>query len=145
MKIAAPILTGSSQGSSLAWQVLRFAGVGVVATAIHIFSALCVKGLFDITALSANFAGFSVAVLVSFIGHAKFTFRVDEPNRQHLRRFLFLSLTSLLISSTITAAATSIGASFAVAMLCVGIVVPAASFLGSKYWAFSDRQGQSTQ
>ncbi|MCX7558738.1 GtrA family protein [Sulfitobacter sp. F26204] len=120
-------------------QILRFAGIGLCATFVHVAVALAVGLVFQIGPMVANLAGFSVAFGVSFLGHARFTFRVDAPDVVHLRRFLALSACSLVLSSAITALATGLGASLAQAMICVGFIVPALSFIGARFWAFSDR------
>lgn len=118
-------------------QILRFAGVGILATLVHIATALCVETVLGLPPVIANGAGFVVAFAVSFVGHARFTFRVAHPTPRHMRRFLALSLLSLVLSTLITVAASHIGASFMQAMICVGFIVPVASYLGARFWAFA--------
>lgn len=120
-------------------QISRFAGVGVLATVVHISVALSAAHAFALTAMAANFAGFCTAFLVSLLGHARYTFRVGRPNATHLRRFLMLSLLSLALSSAITALASQLGASLTQTMVCVAIIVPAVSFIGARFWAFTQQ------
>ena len=119
-------------------QVLRFAGIGICATLVHVTVALAVGTALNLSPMSANLAGFTLAFVVSYLGHIKFTFRVATPNTSHLRRFLVLSALSLVLSSAITAIATAQGATLTQAMICVGLIVPAVSFIGARFWAFSD-------
>lgn len=119
-------------------QITRFACVGVAATLTHVGVALAVAWVFVLSPLQANFLGFCVAVLVSYWGHLRVTFRMANPQRRHLFRFSVLSLASLGVSSAITAAVTSFGASMTVAMGAVGVVVPVASFFAARLWAFSE-------
>lgn len=118
-------------------QLTRFACVGVAATLTHVLVALAVTWAFDLLPLLANFIGFCVAVFVSFWGHLRVTFRVANPQRRHLFRFSILSLVSLAVSTAITAAMTAFGASMTMAMCAVGIVVPMASFVAARLWAFA--------
>ena len=125
------------QHGPLIGQITRFACVGVAATLTHVVVALAVTWAFGFPPLLANFIGFCVAVFVSFWGHLRVTFRVANPQRRHLFRFTILSLVSLAVSTAITAAMTALGASMTMAMFAVGVVVPLASFLAARLWAFA--------
>jgi putative flippase GtrA len=120
-------------------QIARFAGVGLFATLVHVTVALGAAHAFALTAMLANLAGFCAAFLISLLGHASFTFRVGAPTARHLRRFLTLSVLSLALSSLITAIASRFGATLGQAMLCVAFIVPAVSFIGARFWAFSQQ------
>lgn len=118
-------------------QIARFAVVGVAATLTHVCVALMVTAMTGLPPLLANLAGFSVAVLVSFWGHLRVTFRVPDPQPQHLVRFIILSLVSLAVSSMITAICTRAGGGMGLAMGLVTLIVPGASFLAARLWAFT--------
>jgi len=128
-----------------AWigQITRFAVVGAAATLIHVVVALLVTSAFALAPLVANLAGFSVAVAVSFWGHLRVTFRVEKPQRQHLYRFIVLSLVSLAVSSLITATWTYWGGSMIVAMSFVTLIVPSMSFVAARLWAFATVTGRA--
>ncbi len=124
-------------------QITRFAVVGAMATLVHVVVALLVTSTIALAPLVANLAGFSVAVAVSFWGHLRVTFKVEKPQRQHLYRFIVLSLISLAVSSLITAACTYWGGSMIVAMSFVTLIVPGVSFLVARFWAFAIVTGRA--
>jgi len=123
--------------AGLLGQMSRFACVGIAATLTHVIVALAATWAFELAPLAANFLGFCVAVSVSYWGHLRITFRVPNPQRQHLYRFAVLSLGSLAVSSLITATMTALGASITVTMIAVGLIVPVASFIAARLWAFT--------
>ncbi len=130
-------ITTIQTGQDWPRQIGRFAVVGLVATLTHVGVALLAKYLCDLSPLNANLAGFTVAVGVSFQGHLRVTFRVQNPRWRHLYRFVVVSLASLAISSLITAACTRNGGDMKLAMAMVALIVPATSFLAARLWAFA--------
>ena len=118
-------------------QLARFAIVGVAATMTHVAVALLATYQFALPPLQANLAGFALAVGVSFQGHLRVTFRVKNPQRYHLYRFLVLSVTTLAISSLITAIGTRNGADMRLVMVFVALIVPISSFFVARLWAFA--------
>ncbi|MDF3415490.1 GtrA family protein [Sulfitobacter sp. M57] len=137
MNTATPAQDKGHRALATVAQVIRFAGVGVLATLVHVTAALGAAHIFALGAMTANLAGFCAAFLVSLSGHARYTFRVGAPSARHSRRFLALSAVSLALSSAITAVATAAGASLTQAMICMALIVPTVSFVGARYWAFS--------
>lgn len=115
----------------------RFAIVGMAATLTHVGIALLTTYLFVLSPLQANLAGFILAVGVSFQGHLRVTFRVQNPQWRHLYRFIVLSVTSLAVSSLITAVCTRSGGDMRLAMALVALIVPASSFLAARLWVFA--------
>lgn len=81
-------------------QIIRFAAVGLCATAVHtlIFTALVGIGL---SGILSNLLSFSVAWCVSFFGHARFTFEVSDIRFDQSRRFLATSVIGLISNSII--------------------------------------------
>lgn len=49
-------------------QLIRFGGVGGMATLVHVIVAMLMRGTFGLSPLQANFAGFASALLVSYVG-----------------------------------------------------------------------------
>lgn len=81
-------------------QIIRFAAVGLCATAVHtlIFTALVGAGL---SGILSNLLSFSVAWCVSFFGHSRFTFEVSDIRFDQSRRFLATSVIGLISNSII--------------------------------------------
>jgi putative flippase GtrA len=125
-------------GPGLLAQLVRFGLVGGLATLVHVLAALSAQSLFHLSAQAANLVGFCVAVLVSYLGHLRFTFDVSDRSGAQFLRFVAMSGLSLMTSSaTVWLIATRMGLGFGVAMAAVTIVVPAASFMVMRFWVFA--------
>lgn len=125
-------------------QFSRFAGIGLLATLIHVLVALMVRNWADVNVQAANFAGFLAAVTFSYFGHAEVTFTATGSHQQQMLRFGVLAGLGLALSSSLTFTICNLwGGSFALAMGVVAIAVPGLTFLASKYWVFADTTAQS--
>ena len=122
-------------------QLVRFAGVGVLATLVHICTALVAYELLSFASLWANFAGFAVAVFVSYFGHARITFKTEADHGQQFPRFLFVALVGLATSSSVVwLNSDRLGHSFGLSMLLVAIAVPLVSFFAMKFFVFAQHK-----
>lgn len=119
-------------------QLARFSMVGLLATGIHVAVAwLAYRGLAFAPA-AANAAGFVSAFLASYFGHHHWSFRRQGNHDIHLRRFLVVSLVAFLTSHAITLAVTGwLGFDYGLALLAIVAVVPASTYLASRFWAFA--------
>lgn len=119
-------------------QLGRFASIGVLATLLHVLTAIVAQSYFGLTAQVSNLAGFVSAFGLSYLGHARVTFKVAAMHGAQLQRFLVISLLGLALSASITHLVHDVlNAPFAIAMLTVGVCVPLLTFLAAKYWVFS--------
>ncbi len=126
--------------------IARFSMVGLAATAIHISIAFAARELFGLLPVAANAAGFSCAFLISYFGHHQWTFGRSGNHGAHLRRFLTLSLLSFALSHLITVAVTGwLGLDYRIALAAILAVVPATTFLGSRFWAFAEIGHDATE
>ncbi len=117
-------------------EFLRFALVGFANTAVH---ALVVVGLMEAVAPPAaisNGAAFIIANLMSYALNSRFTFRMPM-NLSGYRRFLLVSLVSLVLTLLITSVVEYAGLHYSIGLLMVIFVVPVMNFLVMKIWAFS--------
>ena len=115
-----------------------FVAVGCAAAATHWLTAVaCVSGL-DIRPFIANFIGWAVAVVVSFLGHYFLTFRHQEKALlPAIRRFLVVSATGFAVnevSFVFLLQVTTIPYYVLLAMILVAIA--GMTFILSRYWAF---------
>jgi len=125
-------------------QISRFAGVGLMATLIHVLVALMVRNWIDVNVQAANFTGFLAAVTFSYFGHAEVTFKATGSHQQQMLRFGVLAGLGLALSSSLTFIICNLmGGSFSLAMGVVAVAVPGMTFLASKYWVFADRTSKS--
>lgn len=123
-------------------QVFRFAMIGLLSTFLHAGVAIAVEASAGMPPLWANFIGFSVAVLVSYLGHTHVTLRIRPDHGAHFPRFLASSLAGLVCSSFETwLVADRLGYPFWAAMLCVVLTVPPLTFMLLKLWVFRPAKG----
>jgi putative flippase GtrA len=121
-------------------QLIRFAGVGGVATLAHVLVALAVQAALPVTPQQANLAGFGAGVAVSYTGHARVTFGAPLRLGAQFARFFLLSLLGLSASSVTVQVTTSLlGWGFGAAMAAVAVIVPACSYLAMRFWVFARR------
>ena len=131
-----PLLALTLQGS-------RFALVGLTATATHVAVMIALVELAWFQPMSANFFGFTVAVLISFAGHLYWTFgetRVLEKNGgvEVFTKFIVVALTSLALNSLAVFLVVDInGLHYFWAVATMITLVPLVVFLLSKFWVFS--------
>lgn len=125
-------------------QLLKFAGVGALATLLHVAVALTVSALFGLAPQVANACGFISAVALSYFGQGRLTFEQELKHSFHGPRFMATALTGLLVSSTVTEiVAVQYGAPFAMAMAIVAVAVPLTTYLLCKFWVFKPMNATS--
>ncbi|TVQ83880.1 MAG: GtrA family protein [Chromatiaceae bacterium] len=117
--------------------VSRFAVVGLLATAVHASTAWGLITLAAMPAIPANSIAFLLAFSVSLVGHYVWTFSAPGDPARAMRRFLTVAVSgfglntvvlSFLLKADVLSPATA-------AVLSV-FVVPPATFIASRAWAF---------
>lgn len=127
-------------------QLVKFAGVGALATLLHVTVALLLSALVGLPAQAANLCGFISAVALSYFGQGRFTFEQDLKHSFHGPRFLATALTGLVVSSTVTEVVVVwYGAPFVVAMALVAVAVPVTTYLLCKFWVFRPLAREAAQ
>jgi putative flippase GtrA len=118
-------------------EVAIFIVVGVAATACQYVGSLAAQRWLGLGPILASLAGYALGVCVSYFGNSRFTFRRPALHGPQFVRFATISLTGLAINLTIVWAATHLlGWPLWVALVPVVLLVPAATFMMSKFWAF---------
>jgi putative flippase GtrA len=121
-------------------QILRFGAVGGLATLTHVGVAIAAEAGLTLAPQLANLAGYLVAVVVSYTGHALVTFKAPVQSAGRFLRFILVSLLGLATSSgTVWLTTGVLGLAFPVAMLCVAVAVPMVTYLGMRFWVFDGR------
>ena len=124
-------------------QLLRFLGIGGMATLVHVSAAVFAHSQFPVSDQQANLVGFGAALGVSYLGHAYFTFGTGLIGWTAFARFLIVAMTGLLVSTaTVWLATDWFDLGFRLAMVAVGLAVPVASFVALRIWVFADRPGR---
>ena len=118
-------------------EVAIFGVVGVTATACQYVGSLAAQHWLGLGPILASLAGYAIGVCVSYFGNSLFTFRRPPLHGPQFVRFGTISLTGLAINLTIVWVAThTLGWPLWLAMVPVVLVVPASTFVMSKFWAF---------
>jgi putative flippase GtrA len=129
----------------LARQYLRFGTVGIAAAAVHITSFVALIEVAGAPPLIANAIAFGIAVLVSFVGHFRWTFAGGSGRAiQHARsaraaliRFVAVALLGLALNSlAVYLVVDALALPYGLAIVLMVTVVPGVVFTLSRLWAF---------
>lgn len=127
----------------LALQYCRFGCVGLLATGTHVIIFMALVWAMPEMPVMANFLAFCVAFSVSFSGHFAWTFGGDRSGQSRwekvciLRRFVVVAVFGLALNTgAVILIADILLWPPAYATLPMMTIVPVATFLASKYWAF---------
>lgn len=122
------------------WQIAIYIAVGTAAALTHLSVVASAVEFFGLQPLAANVIGFCFAFLVSFTGHARWTFAISPARYAAARtRFFAVALTSFVLNQTAYAEALHLfGARYYLpALAAVLLTVAIITFLLSKLWAFA--------
>lgn len=119
----------------------RFGLVGGLATLIHAGVSVAALRWGQFPPLGANAAGFCVAFVVSFCGHAYFTFGA-RPTAGRAARFTAVALTSAMLSSGLVLAAQAWTALRPdIYLPLVALFTPVSNFILHSLWTFRRAPG----
>jgi len=125
-------------------QIAIFIAVGSAAALTHLGVVAVVVELLALRPLTANVIGFCVAFLVSFAGHARWTFPLSPERFAAARaRFFAVACTGFVLNQAAYAEALNLfGPRYYLPSLAVVLIgVAVSTFLLSKLWAFAQPQG----
>ena len=118
-------------------EINLFVVVGVAATGCQVAVSLAAQRWLGLGAILASLTGYAASVGVSYLGNSRLTFRRPALHGPQFVRFATISLTGLGINlATVYVATHGLGWPLWLAMVPVVMVVPASTFLMSKFWAF---------
>jgi putative flippase GtrA len=129
----------------VAFQYTKFGTIGALATLVHVGIFATLIELFDLWEVQANLVAFCIAVGVSYIGHSRWTFKVEqtlkEKNRLRVNksfiRFWLVSIMGLIINTLVVFLVSDIWqAPYYYAMALMVTVTPLFIFTTSKLWVF---------
>ncbi len=124
-------------------QVAIFIAVGCAAALTHLATVAAAVEILGLQPLAANIVGFCVAFLVSFTGHARWTFPLSPDRYPAARnRFLAVACTGFLLNQAAYAEALHVlGPRYYIPVLAAVLIgVAAMTFILSKLWAFAQPQ-----
>ena len=124
-------------------QIAIFVAVGTAAALTHLAVVGAAVEILSLQPLAANVIGFFIAFLVSFSGHARWTFPLAPARYAAARtRFFAVALTGFVLNQTAYAEALRLFGPrhYLPVLAAVLLGVAAATFLLSKLWAFAHPQ-----
>ena len=123
-------------------ELLRFGCVGIAAMLTHFIVVLLLVPA-GLSPLIANIAAFAIAFQVSFYGHRNWTFGTPSQPRQYAN-MLAVSLAAFAINEGLYAWLLKQGSlDYRIALALVLTAVAAVTFLGAKFWAFSNPRNRA--
>jgi putative flippase GtrA len=121
-------------------QYAKFSFVGALATGIHLLVFSATIELLHLEPMLANLVAFSVAFVVSFSGHRSWTFRTTGSPPALVQsglRFGAVAAVGLALNSGAVFLTTeALALSYRWALIPMATVVPFATYLMNRYWAF---------
>jgi len=115
-------------------QMLRFAGIGAVNSALYVLLATVFNGVFGMAALAASVLAYVIAATVAYFGHKFLTFGQPAHATDEMTRFIVATGIGLSLAALIPI----VLAAFApmVSFVTVLVLVPVCSFLMMKFFVF---------
>jgi putative flippase GtrA len=118
----------------------KFASVGIIATLAHVavFSALMETT--KSYATGANLFAFLVALAVSFLGNAKWTFRAAGAPISRLGGYALLATGGFLLNGLFAFVITDVSSyPYTYVLMPMIFVTPLATYLGARMWVFKEQ------
>lgn len=120
----------------------RFGLIGVAATLTHLGVAQAALALMPESVWLANLIGFVIAMLVGFFGHQYFTFGGKAPFWQAFWRYFLIAIAGFAVNNGVLVGLVGLGlVAKPVALTIAILVVPAGTFLASRFWGFRPAAG----
>lgn len=118
-------------------QIMRFLLVGVIAAAVHFSMVVLLVQSYHYLPLIANVGGFVVSFQVSYWGHRTWTFSGTEVlHREAYPRLVAVQVVNFAMNESLYYFFLSMNLPYQVALLIVLAILPAFTFISSKFWVF---------
>lgn len=123
--------------SSRNWlkQLIRFGGVGVLATLVHTVVALVLIKFISVSATYANVCAFFVAAIVSYTLNALWSFE-QRLAADSFFRFLIVGLISLGMIVMVGHFVEQSDYPPEISVLIIACIIPTINFVTHKFWTF---------
>ena len=125
---------------------VKFVLVGIAATATYFCLSLALVSMNRFDPFTVNFLALTISILVSYVGHHKFTFKKQGSHAFYFPRFLFTTLISLVYSNGIVFVVVySLKQSVSLSTTIVTVTYPILSFTMHLLWTFASRKEYISQ
>lgn len=123
-------------------QLLRFACIGILATATHVGVAALLIDQLQVAPPLANALAVLVASIVSFYGHALWTFG-DQPSAANAFRFVVTTASAAGLAAMVAALTAAAGGSWQLGVVVTALAVPVFSYWAHRSWTFRTATGSA--
>lgn len=113
--------------------------IGLVNTCIHGIMLIGCVEIWGLAVVLSHFISFSIANVISFFLNSFYTFR-RKISLLRYAKFWFASIISLGMTLSLSWMFNEFGFHYMAGFLIIAIVVPLASFLMMKFWAFKKKE-----
>lgn len=126
-----------ARSGELAVRFVKFASVGVVATASHYVVLLVLVNLFAMNAVVASSIGYIVGGVVNYVLNYQHTFQSSEPHAIAAPKFFTIAIIGFFINGSVMSfALNSLEFHYLVSQVVATLTVLIWNFLGNSYWTF---------
>ncbi|AML51132.1 GtrA family protein [Falsihalocynthiibacter arcticus] len=120
--------------TALRGQAIRFAGVGVIASALYFIVATLLNGLLHLATLPSSIVAYAIGAMFSYLGHKRLTFAGAPYGSTTIPKFIGATMVGLFLASIIPVLLNDYRP--IVSFVTVLGVVPICSFLMLKLFVF---------
>jgi len=118
-------------------RLFRFGIVGVLATLTYASMAVISVEWLKIPPVPASVLSQIVAGVVSFVGHALFSFRVSGDYRVFAGRFVAIALLTVAMNACVTWLLTDVmNISHRITIAIVTVLIPVTNYICNRFWVF---------
>ena len=122
-------------------QFARFAGVGIIGTAVHYLLLIIMVEVFNRDPVSGSAVGFLGGALVNYYLNRHYTFKSDARHMVAMPKFLAVAAIGMILNVTIMATLTSLlDFQYLIDQIFATTVVLLWNFIANKFWTFAPSQ-----
>ena len=118
-------------------QIARFGTVGVIATGVHGLALYILVENALLNPLVANSFAFLLAVIVSYVGHYRWTYNANSKHIHTFAKFFILASSGFVMNALIMeVTANIIGLHYLIGFTIIVLTVPVATYVIGRHWVF---------
>lgn len=119
-------------------RLVRFSFVGILNSFLYIGVVVAAIEGFGQSPIVGSLIGQLVSVVVLYVGHLRYSFRLEFNRGAFLRRFLAVSAALSCMNVGITWLLTdTLGFSYRISTMLLTVLIPGMSYLLSRFWVFA--------
>jgi putative flippase GtrA len=122
-------------------QFVKFAGVGIIGTAVHYILLIVFVEVFGRDPVSGSAVGFLGGAIVNYYLNRHYTFRSDARHMVAMPKFLTVATIGMILNVTIMAILTNLlDFQYLIDQIFATSVVLVWNFIANKFWTFASSQ-----